>query len=229
MEALKAIAPLVAPDDVVCLMDTDLFLYGDLQAEVFPAGNAMAANNIVADRLSWAVEVKHGIDLQSFSDPWAGQGAQAWGAVTVFMTGATISNEKIIQDCFRFAQIIYLLGKTAALPDKSLWMSEMACFAMALTANGIDYELLDVPQFALPEPQQATVAEGSFFHYYCDINDDHGGRFFGSEWHKQLFRTRDFLAENLDSFSRSAQSEVERRFLDLAMAARRRPLESGAR
>jgi hypothetical protein len=190
----------------------------------------MAANNIVADRLFLGRgSEEHGIDLQKILQALGCDKELKRGAVTVFMTGATISNEKIIQDCFRFAQIIYLLGKTAALPDKSLWMSEMACFAMALTANGIDYDLLDVPQFAVPEPQQATVAEGSFFHYYCDINDDHGGPFFGSEWHKQLFRTRDFLAENLDSFRRSAQSEVERRFLDLATAARKRLLESGVR
>jgi len=146
----------------------------------------------------------------------------------VFLTGATLASDKVIKDCFRFAQIIYLLGKTAGLPDHNLWMAEMACFAMALTANQLDYELLDVPQFAVPAPRQATVPAGSFFHYYCDINDGFGGPFADSEWNKQLFVARDFLAEDLESFRRDARGEVERRFLDLALTARRRLLESPA-
>src|SRR6185295_15570898 len=106
------------------------------------------------------------------------------GGVTVFMTGATIGNDKVIKDCFRFAQIIYLLGKTAGLPERSLWMAEMACFALALTANAVDYQLIDTPEFAVPDPRQATRPTGSFFHYYADINDGQGGPFFRSEWNK---------------------------------------------
>jgi len=229
VEALKVVAAYVAPEDVVCLMDTDLFLYGEMRADLFPTGNAMAANEIIDDRLFLGRgSEEHGIDLQKLLGSLGCQAELKRGGVTVFMTGATVSNEKVIKDCFRFAQIIYLLGKAAGLPDANLWMAEMACFAMALTANGIDYDLLDVPQFAVPEPQRSTLPTGSFFHYYCDINDGFGGPFFGSEWNKQLFLNRDFLAENLESFRKGAQSEVERCFLDLSIAARRRLLESHA-
>ena len=229
VEALKAIAGHVDPDDVVCLMDTDLFLYGDLRPELFPAGNAVASNDIIKDRLFLGRGSEaSGIDLQKVLSSLGCDQELKRGGVTVFMTGATVNNDKVIKDCFRFAQIIYLLGKAAGLPEHNLWMSEMACFAMALTANAIDYALLDVPQFAVLEPQQSTLPDGSFFHYYCDINDGVGGPFLGSEWNKQLFLTRDFLAENLESFRHGARSEVERRFLDLSMAARRRLLESRA-
>ena len=226
VEALRVIAGHVDPDDVVCLMDTDLFLYGALQPELFPDGNAMAWNGIIADGLFLGRgSDERGIDLQKVLEALGCQRELKRGGVTVFLTGATLANEKVIGDCFRFAQIVYLLGKTAGLPEQNLWMAEMACFAMALTANDIEYDLLDAPQFAVPEPQQATLSAGSFFHYYADINDGLGGPFFGSEWNKQLFHDRDFLAENLESFRRGAQSDVERRFFDLSIAARRRILE----
>jgi hypothetical protein len=223
VEALRVMAAVVEPEDVVCLMDTDLFLYGDLRPELFPTGNAMAANDIIADpRFLGRGSEEQGIDLQVLLGAMGCQTTLKRGGVTVFMTGATLANDKVIRDCFRFAQIIYLLGATAGLPDGSLWMAEMACFAMALTANRIDYELLEAPQFSVPEPEQATVAAGSFFHYYADINDGLGGPFLGSAWNKQLFGDRDFLQENLESFRRGARSEVERRFFDLSIAARRR-------
>lgn len=226
VEALKVMAGHVAPDDVVCLMDTDLFLYGPLQPELFPDGNAMAWNGIIADGLFLGRgSEEQGIDLQKVLQALGCERELKRGGVTVFLTGATLANEKVIGDCFRFAQIVYLLGKTAGLPEQNLWMAEMACFAMALTANDIEYDLLDTPQFGVPEPQQATSPAGSFFHYYADINDGMGGPFFGSEWNKQLFHDRDFLAENLESFRRGAQSDVERCFFELSIAARRRLLE----
>lgn len=226
VEALRVMASRVDPEDVVCLMDTDLFLFGELQPALFPHGNAMASNGIVADELFLGRgSTEQGIDLQKVLAALGCQRALKRGGVTVFMTGATLADEKVIADCFRFAQIVYLLGKTAGLPENNLWMAEMACFALALTANDIDYDLLEAPQFAVPAPQQATLAPGSFFHYYADINDGLGGPFSGSEWNKQLFRDRDFLAEDLESFRRGAQSDVERRFFDLSIAARGRLLE----
>ncbi len=229
VEALKAIAAHVDPDDIVCLMDTDLFLYGNMRADIFPAGNAMASNTIINDRLFMGFgSQKVGVDLQKLLGSLGCDRTLKRGGVTIFMNGATIGTNKVIQDCFRFAQILYLLGKAAGLGDHNVWMAEMACFAMALTANEIDYELLDNPEFAVPEPQQATLPEGAFFHYYADINDGVGGPFLGSEWNKQLFLDRDFLVENLESFRRGAQSDVERCFFDLAIAAKRRLHESRA-
>jgi len=229
VEALKAMAAHVAAGDVVCLMDTDLFLYGPLQPQLFPAGNAMAWNDILSDGLFLGRgSTERGIDLQKVLAALGCQRELKRGGVTVFMTGETLANEKVIGDCFRFAQIVYLLGKTAGLPEQNLWMAEMACFALALTANDIDYALLDTPQFAVPAPQEAAPPAGSFFHYYADINDGLGGPFWGSEWSKQLFTDRDFLGEDLESFRRSARSDVERCFFDLSIAARRRLLEPDA-
>jgi hypothetical protein len=223
VEALKAMAAHVAADDLVCLMDTDLFLYGDLQPELFPAGNAMAASNIINDKLFMSFGSEdQGVDLQKILGALGCDTEIKRGGVTVFMTGATLNNEKVIQDCFRFAQIVFLLGKAAGLPDHNVWLAEMACFAMALTANGIAYELLDAPQFAVPEPQQTSLEAGSFFHYYADTNDGHGGPFLGSEWNKQLFHDRNFLAENLESFRKGARSDIERYFLDLSLETRKR-------
>jgi len=67
------------------------------------------------------------------------------------------------------------------------------------------------------------VPEGSFYHYYCDPNDVGGvGPFRDSEWHKQLFTDSDFLRADLEGFRAGARSDLERRFLEFALAARRR-------
>jgi len=66
------------------------------------------------------------------------------------------------------------------------------------------------------------VPEGSFYHYYCDPNDGGGGPFRDSEWHKQLFNDSDFLRADLEGFRAGAPSDLERRFLDFALTARRR-------
>lgn len=226
VEALKVFADHVEPDDVVCLMDTDLFLYGELRPELFPTRDAMAANAIINDPLFLGQgSEERGIDLQKVLGALGCQRELKRGGVTVFLSGATTRDAKVIKDCFRFAQIVYLLGAAAGLPDRNLWMAEMACFAMALTANERDFELLDVPQFAVPEPGAAALPPGSFFHYYVDVNDGQGGPFLDSAWNKQLFGDRDFLAENLESFHEGAQTDLERRFFALALAARRRLLE----
>jgi hypothetical protein len=225
VEALKAIGAVVEPDDVVCLMDADTFLYGDLQVDLFPRGNAMAANWIVGQEKFFSFSANgadKGVDLQKLLASLGCTTPLKRGGVTVFLTGTTVANRKVIQDCFRFAQILYLLGKVADLPPHGVWIAEMACFAMALTPNGIDYDLLDIPQFSVQEPQTETVLPGSFFHYYADPNDGGPGPFFNSHWNKQLFTDRNFLFEDLDSFLASASSDPEKRFLELGRRARRR-------
>lgn len=226
VEAIKAIAPHVEPEDIVCLMDTDVFLFGDLQASLFPSGNALATNRTLSDEFFMGFGAPVGVDLQKLLQAIGCETKFAPGGVTVFLTGATIADEKLLQDCFRFTQALYLLGKVAGLSYRNTWLSEMACFAMALTANGVHYDVLDTPQFGVPEPQQETAPDGSFFHYYADINDGNGGPFTDSEWNKQLFSNRDFLRENPESFLTDASGDVERRFLNLAMVARRRLHES---
>ncbi|HEX4511478.1 MAG TPA: PqqD family protein, partial [Burkholderiaceae bacterium] len=91
VEALKVMAGHVEPEDVVCLMDTDLFLYGDLQPALFPGGNAMARNGIIADPLFLSRgDTEHGIDLQKLLGALGCQRHLKRGGVTVFMTGATL-------------------------------------------------------------------------------------------------------------------------------------------
>ncbi len=229
VEALSAFASHAELDDIVCLMDTDVFLFGELQRDLFPAGNALAANRTIGDKYFMGYGNPVGVNLQRLLGAIGCETELQAGGVTVFLTGDTLGNGKIIQDCFRFAQVLYLLGKVAGLSDHNTWVAEMACFAMALTANQVPHELLDAPQFAVPEPQQTRLPEGTFFHYYTDVNDGNGGPFAGSEWHKQLFRQRNFLNDDLESFDAGTAGEAERRFLDLAKAARRRLDETDTR
>ena len=227
VEALRAVAGYVDADDLVCLIDTDLFLYGELQVDLFPRGNAMASNWIVAEEpfFGFAGEGQ-GVELQKVLESLGCTEPLKPGGVTVFLTGATLANEKFVNDCFRFCQILFLLGKIADIPPHGVYVSEMACVAMALTPNGIDYELLDAPQFLVPDAQCDELPEGTFFHYYIDFKEG-AGPFRDSRWHKQLFNNRNFLDEDLDSFIACAASDLEKSFLDTAKRASLR-LKDGA-
>ena len=65
VEALSVIRYAVEPDDVVCLMDTDVFLYGNLQEHLFPTGNAMARNWIISEEryFSFSTKGERGVSL----------------------------------------------------------------------------------------------------------------------------------------------------------------------
>ena len=39
------------------------------------------------------------------------------GGVTIFLDAATVRNEKVIQDAFRFTQVLYLLGSMLEVED----------------------------------------------------------------------------------------------------------------
>ena len=98
----------------------------------------------------------------------------------------------------------------------------MACFALAMHPNDIDYELLDIEQFAVQEQGAEELSEGSFFHYYADMNDGGPGPFSNSHWHKQLFSDQNFLEADIESFLQVANGNVEKRFMELAILARDR-------
>ncbi len=224
VEALAAIRHLVEPDDVVCLMDTDIFLYGDLQEHIFPTGNAMARNWIISEEryFSFATNQERGVSLPKLLEALGCDQEFKPGGVTVFLTGQTLQKEGLIQDIFRFLQVLYLLARIIDAPEHGVWVSEMACFALAMYPNGIDYELLDIEQFAVQEQHAEDLPPGSFFHYYTDVNDGSAGPFAHSEWHKQLFRSSNMLRENFDSFIAQAHGPVEKRFFELADKARTR-------
>jgi hypothetical protein len=226
VEALNIISRHVAADEIVCLMDTDIFLYGELQEELFPRGNAITSNWIVAQEkyFHFSTNDTRGLSLPKLLEALGCEQEFKPGGVMVFLTGETLqaNDRKVIRDCFRFLQILYLAGKILDLPDHGVWVAEMACFAMAMYPNGIDYELLDIEQFAVQEQNADKLEQGTFFHYYTDINDGNPGPFYQSQWHKQLYSQQDFLSADIESFLEVAGGEAEKRFMNLAIKARER-------
>lgn len=226
VEALNVMRHHAAPDDLVCLMDTDIFLYGELQAALFPRNNAMASNWIIGQEKYFHFSTKDtkGLSLPKLLEALGYEQEFKPGGVMVFLTGETLQKKdgKLVQDCYRFLQILYLAGKILEIPAHGVWVAEMACFALAMYPNGIDYELLDIEQFAIQDPNADRLAEGSFYHYYTDLNDGGGGPFIGSQWHKQLFANRNFLQADIESFLSEASGEAEKKFMGLAQRARDR-------
>ncbi len=227
VEALNIVSHHVAPDDLVCLMDTDIFLYGELRPELFPRHNAMASNWIIAQEkyFQFAANDTKGLQLPKLLEALGCEQEFKPGGVMVFLTGETLqrNDRKVIRDCFRFLQIHFLAGKILDMPHHGVWVAEMACFAMAMYPNGIDYELLEIEQFAVQEQHADDLPEGTFFHYYTDINDEGSlGPFFESQWHKQLFSNQDFLKSDIDSFLDVAKGKAEIQFMTLAKQARDR-------
>jgi hypothetical protein len=226
VEALNIISQEAAPSDLVCLMDCDIFLYGELQEQLFPSGNAMASNWIIGQEkyFQFSVNDTKGLSLPKLLEALGCEQEFKPGGVMVFMTGDTLqaNGRKVILDCFRFLQILYLAGKILEMPSHGVWVAEMACFAMAMYPNGIDYDLLELEQFAVQEQNADELPEGTFFHYYTDINDGSDGPFFESQWHKQLFHHQNFLTADIDSFLDVAKGKAEIRFMTLARQARDR-------
>ncbi len=226
VEALSVAARHAAPQDMLCLMDTDIFLFGELQEDLFPRGNAMASNWIIGQEryFHFSTQDQRGLSLPKLLDAFGCEQEFKPGGVMVFLTAESVKKNdyKLVRDCFRFLQILYLSGKILDLPDHGVWVSEMACFALAMYPNDLDYELLDIEQFAVQDQNADSLAQGSFFHYYSDINDDVPGPFVNSRWHKQLFRDQNFLLSNLDSFLSEESGEAERAFIAYAERARDR-------
>lgn len=232
VEALNIISQHVSADELVCLMDTDIFLYGELRKELFPKANAMASNWIIGQEkyFHFSTGDSRGLSLPKLLEAFGCEQEFKPGGVMVFLTGETLqaNNRKVIRDCFRFLQINYLAGKILELPPHGVWVAEMACFAMAMYPNGHEYELLDIEQFAVQEQNAEQLEDGSFFHYYTDLSDGNTGPFFKSQWHKQLFNHQDFLSADIESFQEAAVGDVEKRFMSLAIRARERLRENAS-
>lgn len=222
IEALNIIADHLNEDDMVCLMETDIFLYRELNPSLFPQQNALCSNWLIAqDRFfTERIPSQKGIHLPTLLASLGCSHAFKPGGVLVFLTGRTVKNQKFIQDCHRFTQVLYLLGKIVEVPKT--WIAEMPCFALALTANGIDYDLIDIPEFVPHHPWEQSIPPGSLYHYYHDLKDGGDGAFHGSQWYKQLFHRIDFLNTDITGFSDAAQTEHERYFFALAKQAQQR-------
>lgn len=222
VQALNAIADFIAPDDLICLMETDIFLYMDLNPDVIPTTNALTKNWIIGQELFFTL--KHdpeGVNLSKLLEIMGCPNSFQPGGVTVFLTGATVQNKKFIHDCFRFAQILYLMGRILEL-DKKVWISEMPCFALALTTNGIPYDVFDAPEFYTRNINDPSIRPGTFYHYYHDLMDGGGGAFYRSKWYKQLFKKKSFIQEDISHWSSQATSDHEKYFFELVRKARLR-------
>jgi hypothetical protein len=227
IEALRVVAPHVRDDDLVFLLDTDNFLYRELDPAIFPTGNALHGNEIIDQRPFFTHDHDGvGVDLQKILRAVGCRNRFTGGGVAVFLSGQTVKNTKFVDDCFRFTQVVYLLGKIAGLSSRRTWIAEMPCFALSLTANAIPYLVLDGQSFMVAKPLR--VAPGTFYHYYGDLKDTGvDGAFYDSDWHKQPYFHADFLTTNLDDAFRAAVTPHEQYFFELAKRARRRLATSG--
>ncbi len=222
IQALSAVADYVAPDDLICLMETDIFLYQELNLHSIPTSNALAKNWIIAKELFFSTR-QHphkGVNLPKLLEAMGCPHPFKAGGVTLFLTGATIKNQKVMRDCFRFTQILYLMGKILEV-DKT-WIAEMPCFALALTINGIPYDVIDTPEFFTQNVADQSIKPGTFYHYYHDLRDGGDGAFYRSKWYKQLYYSKNFLQEDIFCWTSQATSHHEKYFFELAEKARLR-------
>jgi hypothetical protein len=227
IEALSLAATHVRDDDILCLLDNDTFLYGNLNFDVLPRGCAVPRNwHIDQEKFFSSVPVNNGkgVDLRKLLEAIGCKADFKPGGVNVFVTGKVARNEKFIADCFRFAQVLFLLGRITGV--EKCWIAEMPCFALAMTANGIHYDLLTHQEFLVPSCDERSIPPGTIYHYYCDPADFGRAAFAGSKWHKQAYRESNFLRSDYRPFLEAARSknatDHERYFFDLAEKARRR-------
>lgn len=221
IQPLASIAEHVRNDDLVCLLDTDIFLYQDLNVDVIPTANALADNWIIRENQFFTLRMEpYGVALPKLLDAMGCHNPFLPGGVIVFLTGATIKNQKFIQDCFRFTQILYLMGKM--LDVQKVWVAEMPCFALALTLNGIPYEILEHQEFSTQNVADPRIRPGTFYHYYHDLKDGGDGAFYHSQWYKQLFYSKNFLQEDVGQWSSHATTDHEKYFFELANKAKGR-------
>jgi len=221
IEALNAVADHIQPDDLICLLETDIFLYRDLNLEVFPTTNTLVEDWLIGqDQFFVDGQNPRGIKLQKLLESFDCPHTFKPGGVLLFLTGDTVKNKKFIQDCFRFTQILYLMGKIHQVPK--VWTAEMPCFALALTINGIPYNLTNSPEFLTRHASAPTVPPGTFYHYYRDLNDGQGGAFYQSRWYKHQFFETNMLKVNLSHYLSQATTPHEKFFFELANNARRR-------
>lgn len=224
IEALNIVADHIVDDDLVCLTETDIFLYKDLNPRVFPRGNALFDNWIVRQDIFFTYGGAHqkaGVRLATLLEAIGCTTPFKPGGVTIFLDAGTLRRKKIIRDAFRFAQVLYLLGTIAEVPK--IWTAEMPAVALALTANSIDYQLLTAPEFTTQNHDHKTIPPGTFYHYYHDLRDGGGsGAFAGSRWYKHQFMFENFLTRDLGSYAADAVTDHEKYFFEVARRAQKR-------
>jgi hypothetical protein len=218
----------VGDDDLLFLTDTDLFLYGDLEPSIFPDGNALYDNWLVRERPFFAEDGRPGVDLDALTRA-LGLAPLSPGGVSVFLDAQTARSTKLVDDCFRFAQVLFLLGHVQAV--RNPWMAEMPAYALALHANHVTYEVLDCPELTTQNLWDVSIPEGTFYHYYHDPRRDGdewapSGAFAGDLWYKQAYTNEDWLrsvaGDELRRKQRESPTRHGRYFFELAELAKER-------
>ncbi|MFN0264534.1 PqqD family protein [Tepidamorphus sp. 3E244] len=223
VEALKVAADHVGEGEMVCLLDTDVFFYDGLPLELLPQSNALARNwHIETTPFFSSIDINEGagIDLQKLLEAMGCKAEFKPGGVNVFLTAETVRDPKFIADCFRFSQALFMLGRTAGA--RLTWISEMPCFALALSANGLEHDLLEAKQFLVSDCNEAEIPPGTIYHYYSDPRDFGRTAFRDSAWHKQAYVSQNFLETDFSGHEKKATTDHERYFFKLARAARDR-------
>lgn len=224
IEALAVASKVVNESDMICLLDTDIFVYSDLNLDIIPNHCAVPRNwHIESPVFFSTVDANkgHGVDLQKLLQAMGFGDEFKPGGVNVFVSGAVAKSEKFIADCFRFSQALFLLGRAAGADIT--WMAEMPCFALAMVSNGVDYDLLEDEEILVSSCDEKSLRPGTFYHYYSDPRDPAGrGAFHGSAWCKQDHREFDLLQSDLVSLAENAVTDHERYFFQLAKFAKDR-------
>ncbi len=218
IEALSVASEHVRDDDVICLLDSDIFLYGPLNEDIMPTGCAAPKNWHIGSRPFFSSVDDNkgaGVDLDKLLEAIGCDQDFMPGGVNVFVTGKVAKSKKYIADCFRFAHVLFLLGRTAGADN--VWMAEMPCFTLAMTANGVSYDLLEQKELLVSDSDEPSIPAGTLYHYYCDPT-----AFRDSKWHKQSYVEQDFLRTDFEQFALDATTDHEKYFFQLAERARRR-------
>jgi hypothetical protein len=223
VEALSVAGKTVSDKDLICLLDSDIFLYGSLNTEVMPKGCAAARNWHIENEKFFSTVEKNagqGINLNKLLEAIGCDRPFLPGGVNVFVTGEVAKNPKFIADCYRFAHALFLLAHAVGI--EVAWMAEMPCFALAMTVNGITYDLLENKELVVSDCDEASIPHGTLYHYYSDPGDFGRAAFRGSKWHKQAYRSDDFLRSDFEFYAGKANTDHERYFFQLAKQARAR-------
>ena len=224
VEALSSAAAKVGNSDMICLLDTDIFLYGDLNLDILPAGCAMPRNWHIEKEVFFATVDENkgnGVDLRKLLDALGCKQEFQPGGVNIFVTGEVAKNRKFIADCFRFAHALFLLGRAAGV--EVTWIADMPCFALAMTANGNASQLAALAkEFLVSDCTEKSIPFGTLYHYYSDPADSGQAAFLGSKWHKQAYHTENFLRSDLTLYTEQAKTDHERYFFQLSKAAQDR-------
>jgi hypothetical protein len=111
VEALSAASRYVDDNDIICLLDSDTFLYRDLNLNIMPQQCALPRNWHIDHEKFFSTTPGNdgnGIKLRTLLDSIGCDDAEFKpGGVNVFVTGEVAKNVKLVADCFRFAQVLF--------------------------------------------------------------------------------------------------------------------------